>query len=91
MMLVHRIGVGGGICLRMCNNHRIGIRRSVIVKSRTNRRTEWYSMNGMVRIRGTICETMGRNMGLANGVWNYVATEIGSNVASADFTLLDLK
>ena len=42
-------------------------------------------------MRGTICETMGSNMGLANGVWDYVATEIGSNVASADFTLLDLK
>lgn len=91
MRLVRRIGVGGGICIRMCTNHRIGVRRSVIIESRTHRRTEWYSMNGMVRIRGTICETKGRNMGLANGVWNYVATEIGCNVACADFTLLDLE
>ena len=34
---------------------------------------------------------MGSIMGVACGVWDYVTTEIGSNVASADFALLDLK
>lgn len=90
MRLVHRIGVRGCICIRM-GNHGIGIWRSVTVESGTHRRTEGYSIHGLIRIRWTVCKTGGSILGVASGVWDDITTKIGSNVASTDFALLDLK